>query len=94
MNLSIGKRKIFNLLLFSVYVEMTEGSSDTITFAFSFDMTTAGTVSRMWEIKVTQLACNAYGPPPGCLQWLTGVTGQLASFNFIPTNDNHLANQE
>ncbi|TRY80436.1 hypothetical protein TCAL_04732 [Tigriopus californicus] len=30
----------------------------------------------------------------GCLQYLTGLTGRLTTFNFLPTNDNHLANQD
>eukprot|EP00094_Tigriopus_californicus_P014310 TCALIF_13875-PA protein Name:"Protein of unknown function" AED:0.27 eAED:0.27 QI:14/0.75/0.8/1/1/1/5/0/209 len=30
----------------------------------------------------------------GCLQYHTGLTGRFTSFNFAPTNDNHLANQD
>jgi hypothetical protein len=30
----------------------------------------------------------------GCLQFQTGLTGRLTTFNFIPTTQTHLANQE
>eukprot|EP00094_Tigriopus_californicus_P013894 TCALIF_13448-PB protein Name:"Protein of unknown function" AED:0.34 eAED:0.34 QI:0/0.4/0.16/0.5/0.6/0.83/6/0/273 len=30
----------------------------------------------------------------GCLQYHTGLTGRFTTFNFLPTNDNHLANQD
>ena len=33
-------------------------------------------------------------PDPGCLQYHTGLTGRLTSFNFLPTTDNHLSNQK
>ena len=35
-----------------------------------------------------------FRPDPGCLQYHTGLTGRLTSFNFLPTNDNHLSNQK
>ncbi|TRY80437.1 hypothetical protein TCAL_04733, partial [Tigriopus californicus] len=39
-------------------------------------------------------SCAAGPNGCGCLQYLTGLTGRLTTFNFMPTNDNHLANQE
>ena len=33
-------------------------------------------------------------PPDGCLQYHTGVSGQITTFNFIDTATTHLASQE
>eukprot|EP00095_Tigriopus_kingsejongensis_P010419 snap_masked-scaffold2011_size22674-processed-gene-0.0 protein:Tk10419 transcript:snap_masked-scaffold2011_size22674-processed-gene-0.0-mRNA-1 annotation:"hypothetical protein SINV_00302" len=76
-----------------VYVDMGCLSSDTAQLNFDF---ANPNVNRLWEIKVTQIPCNTEGHPrgSGCLQYHTGITGQLSTFNFLPTNDNHLANQE
>ena len=79
---------------FLVFIDLGGSSSDSATLAFSFDTSALGAVTRQYEIKVTQLACNAFGPPTGCLQWHEGIAGQLTTFNFIPTADNHLALQE
>ncbi|XP_059084415.1 uncharacterized protein LOC131881546, partial [Tigriopus californicus] len=76
-----------------IYVEMGCLESDTATLNFNFNGATA---VRMWEIKATQVKCNTEGQPQncGCLQYHTGLTGRITTFNFLPTNDNHLANQE
>jgi len=43
----------------------------------------SATFSRSWDIKVTQFACgDDMGGPSGCLQWFTGNTGTIRSFNF------------
>ncbi|XP_059097260.1 uncharacterized protein LOC131891648 [Tigriopus californicus] len=76
-----------------MYVDMGCLASDTASLDFNFD---AQTSARMWEIKVTQIPCNTAGHPTasGCLQYHVGLTGRLTTFNFIPTNDNHLRNQQ
>ncbi len=33
-------------------------------------------------------------PPNGCLQYHTGLTGRITTFNFTPAASNHLNNQE
>ncbi len=33
-------------------------------------------------------------PPETCLQYMTGLTGRIETFNFRSTTDNHLNNQE
>ena len=49
-------------------------------------------VTRQWNIKVTQFECgNEMGGPCGCLQYFTGQSGTIASFNF-PTNLNFVNN--
>eukprot|EP00095_Tigriopus_kingsejongensis_P000866 maker-scaffold1675_size31566-snap-gene-0.5 protein:Tk00866 transcript:maker-scaffold1675_size31566-snap-gene-0.5-mRNA-1 annotation:"hypothetical protein SINV_00302" len=70
-----------------MYIDIGCQDSDTATLNFDFDGTDS---NRLWEIKVTQINPNGCG----CLQYHTGLTGRFTSFNFLPTNDNHLANQE
>lgn len=55
---------------------------------------------KQWDIKVTQFKCNDdIGGPPGCLQYFTEDTGQIASFNFptnmntVPFDTTHLSSQ-
>jgi len=65
--------------------------------AFTFNK---DTVSRSYDIRVIQYECgDTQGGPPDCLQYFTGTSGEIASFNF-PTNlatitstVTHLANQ-
>lgn len=74
-----------------MYIDMGRGNGDSSTLQFTFD-NMAG--NRQWEIKVTQVKCGAQNAPDGCLQYHTGLTGRFTTFNFLPTNDNHLAEQE
>lgn len=56
----------------------------------TFTWTTTGT--RTWNIHVMQIACTAkWKPPEGCLQYYTGTTGTISSYNFL--GGTHLANQ-
>jgi len=74
-----------------MYVDMGTLASDTATLSFAFK---GESTLRAWEVKVSQIPCAAsYAPDPGCLQYHTGLTGRLTSFNFLPTTDNHLSNQ-
>jgi len=61
-----------------------------------------GTVSRQWDIMVTQYKCGEEaGGPSGCLQWHMTATGKIRSFNFPDQANNaavkdtttHLSNQ-
>lgn len=64
----------------------------------------SGTEVRKWEIHVTQYSCNevenTLAGPKGCLQYFTGNTGYIRSFNFPATSGTdldtatHLSNQE
>ncbi|XP_059097607.1 uncharacterized protein LOC131891928 [Tigriopus californicus] len=65
----------------------------------NFGLVGGGT--RNWDIKVTQYACgDEQGGPDGCLQYFTGTTGTVASFNFPTTasilepSTTHLSNQQ
>lgn len=72
----------------------SDGSS-CVTAAFSFGAVAAQ--SRSYTIKITQFeSTNEMGGPAGCLQFYTGNTGTVTSFNFVdaePTTGTHLANQ-
>merc|ERR1719500_2715981 len=44
--------------------------------------TAAAIFARMWKILVRQIECNDVNlPPAGCLQYHTGLAGQITSFN-------------
>lgn len=47
----------------------------------------ATTTTRSWDIKVTQYNCGDedMGGPMGCLQYWTGTSGYISSYNFPPT---------
>eukprot|EP00090_Calanus_glacialis_P019172 TRINITY_DN29510_c0_g1_i1.p1 TRINITY_DN29510_c0_g1~~TRINITY_DN29510_c0_g1_i1.p1 ORF type:complete len:427 (-),score=76.48 TRINITY_DN29510_c0_g1_i1:137-1417(-) len=54
---------------------------------------TAGTSA--FTIKVTQIECSSKTlAPSGCLQYFTGTTGQIDTFNYNSGNGAHLANQD
>ena len=55
------------------------------TAAFTIGGATGGNnFMRSWDIKVTQYGCGNQdvSGPPGCLQYFTGETGDIMSFNF------------
>merc|ERR1711892_896663 len=55
-----------------------------------------GTSARTWKIKVSMIECGSLSlPPTGCLQYHTGITGTVRSFNFLaPTGAyEHLKSQ-
>jgi len=66
-----------------IYVDVGLDSGATAKLDFTFS-TTVTTISRSWEIKVTQIECSSISKPydSGCLQYFTGTTGRLTSFNF------------
>jgi len=61
-------------------------------FTFDGDSTT-----RAMDIMITQYDCKSMlGGPPGCLQYFTGTTGTVSSFNYdsTSTTKRHLSNQD
>ena len=82
---------------FIVYVEVGPDSGAYITMTFTFGTST--TISRYWEIHVTQHECSSIARPydSGCLQYHTGSAGRLESFNFAQSTASlygHLHSQE
>jgi len=57
-------------------------------------------VTRSWRIKISQFACSSPSlAPEGCLQYYTGISGNISSFNWKLTDNNmgatfsnHIAN--
>merc|ERR1712223_1834875 len=79
-----------------VYIEIGQDSTAFTKLTFAIGSRT--TVSRVWEIKVTQLECWSKSRPhdTGCLQYYTGTTGRITSFNFAQSsssNYQHLHSQ-
>merc|ERR1711981_409459 len=77
---------------YHVYVELGKTADATALLAFTFG---SQTISRYWDIKVTQLECtNRSKPASGCLQYFTGTTGRIETFNFQNSAaPHHLHNQ-
>ncbi|TRY67159.1 hypothetical protein TCAL_15792 [Tigriopus californicus] len=75
-----------------IYVDMDQGCSGNAKLDFSF----TGTAStRIFEIKATQIKCGSRSTPPdGCLQYHTELDGRIQTFNYAPTDETHLPNQE
>ena len=81
---------LHNKLIFSsslVYVDVGLPSTASAKLEFTFSSTVT-TISRSWEIKVTQIECTSTSKPydSGCLQYFTGTTGRLTSFNFAQSS--------
>jgi hypothetical protein len=76
-----------------MYINMGPDRSSTATLQFSGFTTTS--TSPKWEIKVSQIPCyKEYSPPDGCLQWNTGLTGKIRTFNYLSTTGSHLSSQD
>lgn len=59
---------------------------------FSFTWSSTSTDTRSWNIHAMQIPCTAtWKPPDGCLQYFTGTTGTVYTYNY--QGGYHLANQ-
>merc|ERR1711962_688197 len=57
----------------------------------SFTWTSTNT--QTWNIQIMQISCDAeWRPPQGCLQYFTGTTGTINSYNW--DGGRHLASQQ
>jgi len=79
-----------------IYLEVGPDTGSYITLTFSFG--TGTTISRYWEIHVTQHECTSQARPfdAGCLQYHVGSAGRFQSFNFAQTTSSlygHLHSQ-
>ena len=72
-------------MVFSVIVDLNDRNGCQTA---SFTIGTGAMPTRSWDILVTQYACGSedVAGPPGCLQYFTGVKGNIMSYNF-PTAD-------
>eukprot|EP00095_Tigriopus_kingsejongensis_P006195 maker-scaffold252_size238019-snap-gene-1.34 protein:Tk06195 transcript:maker-scaffold252_size238019-snap-gene-1.34-mRNA-1 annotation:"hypothetical protein SINV_00302" len=77
-----------------MYVELGPSKDETAALNFIFDDAATSSM-RKWNIQVSQLRCDQDTiPPQGCLQYFTGVTGRITTFNFANSKEIHLPNQD
>ncbi|XP_059046247.1 uncharacterized protein LOC131841893 [Achroia grisella] len=63
----------------TLFVDFNGNTAITITITAS----ASTTFSRRWNIKLVQLGCDCPGiAPNGCLQYYTGTSGTINSFNY------------
>jgi len=63
---------------YHMYVEFGAASSDDIELKTTFDAT-----QKQWNILTRQISCTAsWKAPPDCVQYFTGITGTVKSYNF------------
>ena len=62
-----------------MYIDAGSGNSPT-----SLTFITTGSFERAFKMKITQIECGAVNRGvEGCLQYHTGVSGRVSSFNYI-----------
>merc|ERR1712109_241509 len=71
-----------------MYVDVnTAGGAMAATININTDNTAA---NRFWKILVQRIACNSPDlPPAGCLQFFTGLSGMITSFNGARMGNAH-----
>lgn len=75
-----------------MYIDAGLGQSNPITITV---ITSGPTFPRTWRIRVTQIPCGSISKADqGCLQWYTGVSGKVRSFNFDTRSGRQLSNQD
>ena len=58
-------------------------------------VTSGASFSRSFSVKVTQIECTALNKASdGCLQFFTGVSGQILSFNYNSGSGLQLSNTD
>ncbi|CAK1588200.1 unnamed protein product [Parnassius mnemosyne] len=72
----------------TLFVDFNGNTAITITVT----ATMATTFARRWNIRLIQLGCDCPGiAPNGCLQYYTGTTGIINSFNYGTTSNTGLS---
>ena len=77
-----------------MYLDASEGLINTNPV---MTITTVGTTfERFWQIRVDQILCGEnFAPPDGCVQYHTGIAGNMKSYNYGISDDyHHLGGQE
>lgn len=65
---------------YTVYIDAGLGQTNPVTLTF---VTSGQSFARSWKIQVSQIRCNTiYRAEEGCLQYFTGISGQIKSFNY------------
>ncbi|XP_053987568.1 uncharacterized protein LOC128880976 [Hylaeus volcanicus] len=75
-----------------VYVDAGVGQTNPVTLTF---VTSGSSFPRLWKVRVSQIRCNTlYRAEEGCLQYFTGISGQIKSFNYGIDTGLQLSNQD
>ncbi|XP_014477173.1 PREDICTED: uncharacterized protein LOC106745775 isoform X2 [Dinoponera quadriceps] len=75
-----------------MYIDTGVGQTNPITLTF---VTSGSSFPRAWKVRISQIRCSTiYRAEEGCLQYFTGVSGQIKSFNYDPTGGLQLSNQD
>ncbi|GJQ70913.1 hypothetical protein Trydic_g830 [Trypoxylus dichotomus] len=75
-----------------MYIDAGPGVTNPITLSI---VTSGPSFPRHWKIKLIQIPYSTVGKANnGCLQYFTGVSGQIRSFNYDPTTGFQLSNQD
>ena len=97
-NLQLKEERLLNRLMFeTVYLHVPRSDSSPGDVRLTFNIGT-GTASRSWNIKIALIPCaSTYLAPTDCLQYFTGSSGTIQSFNWkdtAATAVRQLANQD
>ncbi|XP_026683401.1 uncharacterized protein LOC103514711 [Diaphorina citri] len=75
-----------------MFVDAGFGINNPIILTF---VTTGSNTARNWKVKISQIPCSAsYRAEEGCLQYYTGISGTIKSFNYEPASGLQLSNQD
>ncbi|KYM94988.1 hypothetical protein ALC62_14583 [Cyphomyrmex costatus] len=75
-----------------MYIDTGVGQTNPVTLTF---VTSSNSFSRSWKVRISQIRCSTiYRAEEGCLQYFTGVSGQIKSFNYDPMIGLQLSNQD
>lgn len=75
-----------------MYIDAGLGQSNPIILS---TITSGPKFPRSWRIRISQIHCGSiYKADQGCLQYFTGVSGRIRSFNFDTSSGRQLSNQD
>lgn len=75
-----------------MYIDAGLGTSNPIILTA---LTSGPKFPRGWRIRISQIHCGSMSKADqGCLQFYSGVSGRIKSFNFDPSFGRQLSNQD
>ncbi|XP_023314046.1 uncharacterized protein LOC106660253 [Trichogramma pretiosum] len=75
-----------------MYIDVGTGPTNPVTLSF---VTSGNGFDRSWRVRIAQIPCSSiFRAEEGCMQYYTGVSGQIKSFNYDPNVGLQLSNQD
>ncbi|XP_011501685.1 PREDICTED: uncharacterized protein LOC105365268 [Ceratosolen solmsi marchali] len=75
-----------------MYIDVGTGPTNPVTLSF---VTSGSGFDRSWRVRIAQIPCSSiFRAEEGCMQYYTGVSGQIKSFNYDPNIGLQLSNQD